>query len=79
MPHDRLDLAQGPPPVPLALVEYLEALWPDKFPALTGPDLNAALHTQAGRIEVIRFLRQHAERTGAQRSPRQPTRTESPF
>lgn len=67
----------GPPPVPLALVEYLEALYPDRFPAqVLGSDphaLAADLHRHAGRLEVVRFLRDSLSRQSKTKSPTEVT------
>jgi hypothetical protein len=68
---DRIDLKAGPPPVPLALVEWLEAVYPDRFPKLdiTPPH---ELHRLAGCLEVVRLLRDHAQRQMAGVRPRSP-------
>ena len=59
------DLSHGPPTIPLALVEYLEAAYPDRFPTVEGHDphaIAAGMHRAAGRIDVVRFLRSHLQR-----------------
>jgi len=72
------NLAGGPPPIPSALVEHLEAVWPDRFPdKIVGSDPNALaadMHRHAGRLEVVRYLRTHLARQ-AHASPPNPTAT----
>lgn len=72
------DLQAGPPPIPPALVEWLEQVWPDAFPLdLTNP---VELQRQAGRIEVIRLLRSHLDRQSAAREQAHKVhRPHSPF
>lgn len=67
------NLQQGPPAIPLDLVEYLEAVYPETFPmADIGPDphaVAAAMNRRAGRLDVVRFLRDHATRQASQAAP----------
>lgn len=57
------DLSAGPPPIPAALVEWLEKVYPDRFPALPqGQDLQLQLQRVAGNLEVVRLLRDHLTR-----------------
>lgn len=72
----------GPPPIPLNLVEYLEAAWPDRFPdQILGDNPNAIagdMLRHAGRLEVVRFLRLHANRqSAAQPKPARPNKAAS--
>jgi hypothetical protein len=55
-----IDLAKGPPSIPLDLIEYLEVLYPNRFPKIAGSDphaVSADLHRHAGRLEVVAYLR----------------------
>lgn len=58
--------SKGPPPVPADLVEYLEGVYPNRFPSqVLGSDphaITADLHRHAGRLEVVQFLRDHLTR-----------------
>ncbi len=70
-------LAGGPPQVSPALVAFLEALYPDRFPdKILGSDPNsiaADLHRQAGRIEVVRYLRSAMQRQSQTAPPTEAT------
>lgn len=74
-----IDLSGGPPPIHPALVEYLELLWPDRFPVIPMAD-PAAIALELQRIrgcrEVVAFLRHHL--TTQTKRP-QTTATRSPF
>lgn len=53
------DLKKGPPPIPIALVEWLEAVYPDRLPSVLQVE---GLHRLAGQLDVVRMLRQHLQR-----------------
>jgi len=70
---DRIDLTRGPPSISLALVEYLEAVYPDRFPTVTGAGAEAIaldLMRQRGAREVVAFLRHHLDAQSRPTSPR---------
>lgn len=77
---DRVDLSGGPPPIPLVLVEYLESVYPDRFPTVVGSStehIAMELMKLQGARGVVAFLRHHAD---AQAKRAQPTTTHrSPF
>ncbi len=62
-----------PDPVPpLELVEWLERLFPDRFPTVQGHDAVAIaidLARQQGRLEVVRLLRDRVRRAPEAASP----------
>jgi hypothetical protein len=52
----------GFPPVPLALVERLEELFPDRLPDIDEPLDAVEIAKRVGRADIIRLLRdQHEE------------------
>lgn len=68
----QVDLKKGPPPIPPDLVEYLEAVYPDRFPVIEGADaqlITRDLYRSAGRLDVVRFLRDHLVRQSKPQSP----------
>lgn len=69
------DLSKGPPLIPLDLVEHLEAIYPNAFPAkILGSDphaIAADLHRHAGRLEVVQYLRDHLSKQARSASPTQ--------
>lgn len=52
---DIMESIQQFPPVPLVLVEALEAVFPDRAPRLTCQDRK--VWYDAGSVQVVRFLR----------------------
>jgi len=70
------DLRKGPPPVPADLVEWLEALYPDRFPTVQGNSVSAIAVDMArcsGRLEVVRLLRDHLTRQTRPTAPNSAT------
>ena len=71
------DLRSGPPSVPLDLVAWLEAVYPERLPSAqpgeTREERYAKLDRLQGSLEVVRLLRDHAARQAQARST--PART----
>jgi len=62
------DLKKGPPPIPPGLVEWLEALFPDRFPMWGKDDVPDLLKLarERGRQDIISLLRDHVSRSSVQ-------------
>jgi hypothetical protein len=74
------DLASGPPPVPPALVDWLEKVFQDRFPDVpeNQPIVVERVARVAGRLDVVRLLRAHLTRqSGQQPTPTTPKRRKS--